>query len=332
MTISQSTESQGTFAQGTSNSLFLKLTALNSQPIAATDVTVTLSDPLGETVVNAEKAITISDGYYAFIFNIASNAEIGRWLLTWSYNDGLDVSTITQELVVNERPDPESIYFGQIRDLIVALEYHIRPAMNIPVYFEQGRPSADNSTFKFTFPRWNQSAGVRIYRNQEIVENGFSSDYFRGTISFDQALTTYDVVNADYNFRWFSDDQLYRFLANALAKFNFFPPRSYYSLASFPPDLVPAVLYGAAADAIREMMLSLAFQEPQMVFGGAEKAQNLISSLDSLKKNYEESVKQMLDAKKLGPYPKTKAVVVPEYTLPGGRSRWFRYIFTSGGT
>jgi hypothetical protein len=50
-----------------------------------------------------------------------------------------------------------------------------------------------------------------------------------------------------------------------------------------------------------------------------------------LKKNYEESFKGFLDAKKLGPYPKSVAVVTPEYTLPGGRSRWFRYIF-SGGT
>jgi len=331
MAVSQSTESQGTFAQGTNNSLFLRLTSLDSQPLAATAVTVTISDVSSNVVVDAETAITISDGYYAYVWSIASDAQVGRYSLQWSYSDGYEVNTIIQEIVVNERPDTESIYFGQSRDLIVALEYHIRPAMNIPVYFEQGRPSKDNSNFRFTFPRWNQSAGVKIYRNQEIVEDGFSADYFRGMVTFDIPMTTYDIINADYNFRWFSDDQLYRFLANALAKFNFYPPRSYYSLASVPGEIVPAVLYGAAADAIREIMLSLSFQEPQMVFGGPEKASNLMGSLDTLKKNYEESVKGFLDSKKLGPYPKSRAVVVPEYTLPGGRSRWFRYIFSGGG-
>jgi len=331
MAISQSTESQGTFAQGTNNSLFLRLTSLDSQPLAATGVTVTITDVSSNLVVDAETAITISDGYYAYVWSIASDAQLGRYALQWSYSDGYETSTITQEIVVNERPDTESIYFGQTRDLIMALEYHIRPAMNIPVYFEQGRPSRDNAAFRFTFPRWNQSAGVRIYRNQEIIEDGFSTDYFRGTVTFDIPMTTYDIINADYNFRWFSDDQLYRFLANALAKFNFYPARTYYSLTSVPGEVVPAVLYGAAADAIREMMLSLSFQEPQMVFGGPEKASNLMGSLDTLKKNYEESVKGFLDAKKLGPYPKSRAVVVPEYTLPGGRSRWFRYIFSGGG-
>jgi len=331
MALSQSTESQGTFTQGTSNSLFLCLTSLNSQPVAATDVSVTLTSPSGEVDVDADTAITISDGYYAYIWSVASDAEVGRWDLTWSYNDGIETNTITQEVVINERPDPEGVYFGQVRDLIVALEYHIRPTMNIPVYFEQGRTSKDNATFAFSFPRWNQSAGVIIYRNNNIVDEGFSTNYFRGTVTFDIPLTSYDIVNADYNFRWFSNDQLYRFLANALGKFNFYPPRSNYSLFSVPSEIVPAVLYGAAADAIREMMLSLAFQEPQLVFGGAERASNLSSSLDTLKKNYEESVKGFLDGKKLGPYPKSRNIVTPEYTLPGGRSRWFRYIFTGGG-
>jgi hypothetical protein len=332
MSISQSTDNQGTFAQGTSNSLFLRLTSLDSRPVEASSVKVSIVDPESNTVVDLDGAITVATGYYAYVWSIPRTSPPGQYSLTWSYDDGYGEKTITQNIVVSERPDMESIYFGQIRDLIVALEYHIRPTMNIPVYFEQGRPSKDNTTFRFTFPRWNQSAGVRIYRNQQVVEDGFTADYFRGSVTFDVPMSSYDIVNADYNFRWFSDDQLYRFLSNALAKFNFYPPRSHHSLVSVSLDAIPAVLYGAAADAIREIMLSLSFQEPQLVFGGAEKASNMASSLDTLKKNYEESVKGFLEAKKLGPYPKTRAIVVPEYTLPGGRSRWFRYIFSGGGS
>jgi predicted amidohydrolase len=76
-------------------------------------------------------------------------------------------------------------------------------------------------------------------------------------------------------------------------------------------------------------MMSLAFQEPQQVFGGQEKASALVSNLDTLKKNYEEDFNKMLDAKKFGPYiGLTRVVVTPEYTLPGGRSRYFRYLFS----
>ena len=96
-----------------------------------------------------------------------------------------------------------------------------------------------------------------------------------------------------------------------------------------PERAITPVIYAAVTDALREMLMSLQFQEPQMVFGSPERAQNVFSNLDNLKKNYEESLKGLLDAKKNGPYTGlTKAIVVPEYTLPGGRSRWFRYLFT----
>ena len=46
-----------------------------------------------------------------------------------------------------------------------------------------------------------------------------------------------------------------------------------------------------------------------------------------MKKNYEGDWEKLVEQKKLGPYPSSKLIVTPEYTLPGGRSRWFRYLF-----
>jgi hypothetical protein len=92
---------------------------------------------------------------------------------------------------------------------------------------------------------------------------------------------------------------------------------------------VPAVLIRAATDAIREMMFALSFQEPQQVFGGPEGADRTFQRLDSLKKNWEEEWKMLFENKRLGPYPRMGLIAVPEFTLPGSRSRWFRYLFST---
>jgi hypothetical protein len=119
------------------------------------------------------------------------------------------------------------------------------------------------------------------------------------------------------------------FLNNGVQRMNMYPPVSYHSLERMPSRFIPIVIYSAVVDALREMMLSVQFQEPQLIFGSTERAQSVFGNFDTLKKNYEETLKGMLDAKKVGPYTGlTRMVVVLEYTLPGGRSRYFRYLFT----
>ena len=84
----------------------------------------------------------------------------------------------------------------------------------------------------------------------------------------------------------------------------------------------------AAIFALRRLIMDLHFQEPAKVFGGMERADKLMGSLDSLKKNMEEELNAWYDQKRKQPYSGlTKTFTVPEFTLPGGRSRWFRYLF-----
>jgi hypothetical protein len=90
-------------------------------------------------------------------------------------------------------------------------------------------------------------------------------------------------------------------------------------------------MYGAAVDAIRGFILAMQFQEIQLILGNADAASRVSGTLETLKKNYEEWWFKALDQKKLGPYKGlTRMSVTPEFALPGGRSRWFRYLFSGG--
>ena len=108
---------------------------------------------------------------------------------------------------------------------------------------------------------------------------------------------------------------------------NTYPPHSGYNLDTLPDRYFTTVLYGAIKDALRTLMGCLMFQQPAQVFGGTEEAAKAFSNFETLKQNYEKDWDKLVEQKKFGPYPKTRMVVTPEFTLPGGRSRWFRYLF-----
>jgi hypothetical protein len=45
---------------------------------------------------------------------------------------------------------------------------------------------------------------------------------------------------------------------------------------------------------------------------------------------YKEDFEKMLEKLPIATYPGVRSVVVPEYNMPGGRSRFFRYIWNIG--
>lgn len=318
----------GNFSQGTSNAIFLKTYSPTGEAEDIQSPSITITDSSNDEIVSAS-ATKAGDGFYFYEWVIARDQQEGEYSIEWSYLSDGNVSYVYQTAVVTSAPSISNAYFGFVADLKTSLEYHLKAPMNIPVYKEEGRPVDNYTTYKFTFPRWNQYQGVKVYRNQELIQDGFSIDFFHGKIIFDVPNTEYDIVNCDYNFRWFSDPQLMVFLNNGVQRMNMYPPVSYHSLERMPSRFIPIVIYSAVVDALREMMLSIQFQEPQLIFGSIERSQSVFGNFDTLKKNYEETLKGMLDAKKVGPYTGlTRMVVVPEYTLPGGRSRYFRYLFT----
>lgn len=329
---------RGTFKQGSIADLLIKITDFDGTPVNPTAIqcTITTGAPADDPSANftiitdTSNPFKIADGYYVFSWDIDSDQTIGDYYVTWEYLVDGETKFEYQIVTVVESSAnalPSSSYTERLIAFREALEYHISCAQTIPVYFEQAKPSRDNTIFRFTFNDWNQSAGVKIYKNENIVNSGAEVNYFEGTVTFDTQLLPQETVNADYNFKWFSEEELDRFLVNALQIMNTFPPHSGYTLDDVPDRYVPIILYGATIDALRQIMLCINFQEPQQVFGGPEAAQQAFSNFETLKQNYQKQWEKLVEQKKYGPWPKTLMVVTPEYTLPGGRSRWFRYLF-----
>ncbi len=318
----------GEFKQGDIADLFLKITDFDGTPTDPVSIEITITGPLegpsediGEVV--SDIPFQVDNGFYVYSWNIGSTQGIGKYRVDWVYV--LDGGTPEEKtevhyvVVTSDAATPPPLYADRVRAFTKALEHHICCAQSIPIYFEQAKKSRDRNKFDFTFSKWNQSAGVRIYRNQEIMNSGLEVDYFTGSVTFDDVLLPQDVINADYNFKWFSDEELNRFLANAVQTLNVFPPVSGYAIETVPDEYITIVLYGAARDALRQLMMCLQFQEPQQVFGGPDGAAKAFSNFETLKKNYENDFMKMLDMKKYGRYPTTRIIMTPEWTLPGGR-------------
>jgi len=329
--VNTSSDFRGSFIQGTRATLFLKITDLAGNPQDATSVLCAITKD-GNQITSGfpEKVHT---GFYAFDFNIAEFQELGKYDVLWTFNSDTPHSE-AQTFIVASRTQSDgapSLYTSRISDFRNSLGFMITCAQSIPVYSEPAKASADKKTYMFSFKRWNQSPGCRVYLNDEIVTSGIKINYFTGTAVFDDALSSFDRVKVDYNFRWFSDEELDRFLSNALNLVNLYPPVSRgVSLMNVEDRYIPLVLYGAAVDAIRHMMMCLQFQQPQMVFGGPDGAKAAYGNLEGLKKNYEETWNAGIEQKKYGPYAGlTKTLVTPEFALPGGKSRWFRYLFSN---
>ena len=321
----------GNFTQGSFATFLLKVTNFDGNPVDAENIYIEIYEEGSGTLVTLDNNIPerITTGFYAMDWVIPADQTEGNYRVIWHYIiDDIQKAEI-QNMVISERSsDTDTVWYsGREYEFRVALEHHLACTQNVPVYFEQAKPSRDSKTFHFTFKDWNQSPGVKIYKNGVIVNSGVEIDYFKGTVTFDTDILSQETVNADYNFKWFSDDELIRFLLNALQTMNTYPPHSGYTLGSVPDRYTPAVLYGAAKDALRQLMLCITFQQPAQVFGGPDQASKAFTNFETLKQNYEKDAEKLLEQKKLGPYPRSRMVVTPEFTLPGGRSRWFRYLF-----
>jgi hypothetical protein len=328
--IRATTDIRGRFVPDYRGTIFIRITDFEGNAQDASAIEVDILDSDSNTVVFGTPE-WIETGFYGWDWDVPFEQTAGEYFARWTYTvDGVE-HTEMQKLIVSARADGTLLYSGRVVEMRQALTAMISYAQAIPVYREPAKQSRDRKTYEFHFPRWNQSAGVRIYRNDRVVKSGFTIDYFNGTVTFDKPLTAYDRVEAGYNFRWYKDDQLDRFLSNSIHMLNIRPPVTGYSTQNLDDKWIAPVLYGASVDALRNLMLSLQFQDPQLVFGGPEKAEKVYANLEGLKKNYEETWTSALEQKKFGPYKGlTRFMTTPEFAMPGGRSRMFRYMFSSG--
>ena len=335
-------DSRGQLRQDGLASFQIRISNFDGQPINPEVITVTVKNEAGTiaesstTALDAVPPEKVADGFYAFDWIVATDQTTGKHTITWNYTiDGTAREEI-QNIVIAENATDSTFYSGPRFILRNSLDQLIHCAQAIPVYNEQAKPTRDKKVYQFTKGLWNQTSSMRIYRNERIltVADDLEIDYNDGIVTFTDTQLTQDTITADYNFRWFSDDQLDQFIDSGINKLNSFPPFSpifnLTTVVTSGQQWLPVVLYGAATDAIRTLMMCLQFQEPAQYFGGLDRAQQAFGNFETLKQNYEKLWETLLGNKKFGPYPEGRLVVVPEFTLPGGRSRWFRYLFSGG--
>lgn len=331
--IDASTDHRGAFRQGTVGNLQLRITDINGNAQNATSISIEVVSE-GGTSLFVDTPERIRDGFYVYDWEIDADRAAGKYYVLWTYVVEGQTNVESQNIVISTNAANSAFFSGPQFIMRNSLEQYLTCSMHIPVFHEQARPSIDNKTFQFTKGQWNQTAGMRIYRNQRVANEDVSINYNKGAVTFNCDLLPQDVVAADYNFRWYSDQELDQFIFNGISMLNAFPPFSpafdLNSLITQGTQFIPHVLYGAAIDAMRNLMMCLQFQQPAQFFGGMDRAQEVFSNLETLKQNYEKQWELLLENKKYGPYPNTRLVVTPEFTLPGGRSRWFRYLFAGG--
>lgn len=325
----------GSFMVGTQALFYFYFNDVSGQMYDPSDFTIVITDPSGNVVQSSttEALDKLTTGTFVYLWNIPSSSVTGKYTVTLTYIvetvNGPDTETFVEDFVVVESgPGALTIRKVASRGYLESLIGYIQ---RIPVWHEPARFNNARTRAKLSFGKWNQSAGEEIYVNGNKYESGYSVDYWRGYIDFSAPLSVYDEVLVSYNFRWFTDEELDGFIEQGVNIVNTYPPQTTYTINNIEDRWIISAEYAAATDVIRRWMADILFQEPAKIFGGPQRASEIFGHLDSLKKNYEEMLFKLLDMKKFGPYAGlTKTVTAPEYTLPGGRSRWFRYLFKGG--
>jgi hypothetical protein len=323
----------GFFTRGTQAVFFYTFTDIQGNLYDPSSFTVEILDPSSAVAGTADALDKLQTGEFAFAWNIPTAATTGKYTVKLTYIvetlDGPETQINTQNFIVVESGSGFLAYKTLASRAF--LESLIGYTQRIPVWHETVRFNKARTTGKLSFPRWNQSAGAEIYVNGDLQESGYTINYVNGTVSFNYALSQEDEVLASYNFRWFTDQELDDFVEQGINTVNIWPPQTTYFIGNVPDMWIITSEYMAATMAMRRWMMDIQFQEPAKIFGGLDRSKEVFSNFDTLKKNYEEMAVKMLENKKKFSYVGlTKTVTVPEYTLPGGRSRWFRYLFSSG--
>lgn len=191
--------------------------------------------------------------------------------------------------------------------------------------------STFSTVYGLAYENWNQDPRPVVRVNNRLVDDGWHADYM-GKIYFDTLMAPEDSVSVAYNFAYFSKEELLSFLQFGLKMMNGLPPSSVYyaSLDQAPGQWDAGILLYAAILALKRLIFGLTWQEKKIIYGRPEDAQNAATLYQDLYKSYQEIWTEFGKNVKTLKLPGIAMYVTPEYTLPGGRSRWFRYLYKSG--
>ena len=193
-----------------------------------------------------------------------------------------------------------------------------------------------STVYDFAYKNWRRDPRPILRLNNRIVSDGWYADY-DGRIYIDGIMYPEDSVNLKYQFAYFSDEEILGFLRFGLKMMNTVPPASvtYSQLGQMPSEWDAPVLLYAAVLALKRLVFGLNWQEKFVIFTRPDDPNSGSAAIQNFKDLFQDysslwqEVKKDVKTRKL-PEPGLLQYVTPEYTLPGGRSRWFRYLYKSG--
>ena len=244
-----------------------------------------------------------------------------------------------------------------------SLRYELIDLLNVPVFDEEVIFNKDRTRATVAFPFWNYNPRpqVRItgyssegdrepmiilseYDSINRTVNGGDPNYpdglkikmdYQGTIYFlddnddPVSIHAYDTVMVSYNVRLFTGSQMNEAMYMALQMVNSQPGSNKFpTIASAPYYYDPAIVYGATYFLLRSLLVGLNQRQKRLILQDPDNgAFDVISSLRETAKMYKDDFDKLLEKLPLAQYPKIGSITVPEFNMPGGRSRFFRYIW-----
>lgn len=306
--------------------------------IGSSSTSSIMDDPT--TGIGPFYAVRMYTGMWYVDWFVPPNAVLGDYFDIWYFQlesqGAMEKKTFTFEVhtgdaYLNFDTSPIVSTTGQVaRTLVNALKANlIAEACDIPIYWEQGMIVGDNK-LNFAYSNWRKDQPTLLRINNKISDK-WTPD-FNGSAIVHRKIDPEDMFYAHYHFSYFSDEDLISMLNEGMWMMNATPPatQAYSNLASLPFNWRAGVLLYAAMQALRRVIFGFTWQERAIIFGEKpEDAQRFIDNCKTLYSDYSTMwIEIRKDIKKA--LPAISIQVTPEYTMPGGRSRLFRYMYHSG--
>lgn len=168
------------------------------------------------------------------------------------------------------------------------------------------------------------------YPDGLMVKYDYMSNlYFVDNLGNSVQIHPYDTVFATYSVKMFTTQHMNSALYMALQTINSQPGASKYpSVATAPFYYDPAIVFGACYYLIRALLVSLTGRQRRLLLEDPDA--KIIEDLRNTANMYKEEFEKLLEKLPIARYPGVRGIVVPEFNMPGGRSRFFRYIWNLG--
>ena len=182
--------------------------------------------------------------------------------------------------------------------------------------------SRDGDTINYTNGN-NYSDGLKIKYNYD------GDIFFLNNLDLPVAIQSYDTVFCTYYVKAFTSQHMNSALNLALQSINAQPGApKYRTVGDAPYYYDPAIIYGACYYLLRNLTVQLTQRQRRLLFEDADAS--MFSNIKEAASMYKEEFDKLLEKLPKAFYPGIRGIVVPEFNMPGGRSRFFRYIWNIG--